>query len=98
MKKYLAILALALAGCSSGNLDYTKEGAAQRWREVGFEVTGYQGFQWGSGGFGTPYGGAKVWHELRKIPDNGITYSGYLVRWGDELQVYGPIARDAIKP
>lgn len=90
--------ALTLAGCSPSNLDYVKDRSAERWSELGFKVVAYQGPQWGKLGFGTPYGGAKVWHELRALPDNGITYSGYLQRWGDDLEAYGPEARDAIKP
>ena len=99
MRKLFVIIATGiLSGCSNGNLEYVKENAVDRWKEVGFEIVGYQGHQWGLGGMGSQYGGAKVWYELRKIPDNGITYSGYLVRWGDNLEVYGPTARDAIKP
>lgn len=94
----VAVVVAMLSGCSASNLDYVKEQATERWSELGFEVVGYQGHQWGGLGFGTPYGGAKVWHELRTVPDNGITYSGYLSRWGDHLEAYGPFARDAIKP
>ena len=97
-KLFVIIVTGILSGCSNGNLEYVKENAADRWKEVGFEVVGYQGHRWGLGGMGSQYGGARVWHELRKIPDNGITYSGSLVRWGDNLEVYGPTARDAIKP
>jgi hypothetical protein len=98
MRKTIAALAVALTGCSPGNLEYVKERGPDRWPEVGFEVVGYSGYQWGPLGFGTPYGGACVWWELRKIPDNGITYSGCLKRWGDTLEVYGTRARDAIQP
>jgi hypothetical protein len=99
MKTIAAILlACCAAGCSNSNLEYVKERGPARWKEVGFEPVGYQGHQWGKLGFGTSYGGARVWWELRKVPDNGITYSGFLVRWGDSLEVYGPTARDAIQP
>jgi hypothetical protein len=94
----IAVAAVVLAGCSASNLDYVKPKAEERWKELGFQVVGYQGHQWGGLGLGTAYGGAKVWHELRTIPDNGITYSGYLMRWGDDLEAYGPFARDALKP
>jgi hypothetical protein len=96
----LAVFLLLVASCfgSPGNRDYVKERGPERWKQVGFQVVGYQGHQWGAGGYGTPYGGAKVWWELRKVPDNGITYSGYIKRWGDDLEVYGPTARDAIAP
>lgn len=91
-------LACLLSGCTASNLEHVKERGPARWKEIGFEAIGYQGHQWGKFGFGTPYGGACVWWELRKVPDNGITYSGCLQRWGDSLEVYGPTARDAIQP
>lgn len=79
---------------SSSNKDWLKERAVAKWRADGFEAIDYEGFQFGAGGFGTPYGGAKVWSKLKKIPDNGITYTGFITRWGDEVQVYGPRAID----
>lgn len=93
----LAIIALFFVSCSAKNKQYVQERADQRWGEVGFEVVGYEGHQWGFFGY-FGYGGAKVWYMLKKSPDNGITYSGYLVRWGDEIHVYGPHAKDAIRP
>ena len=86
-----------LAGCSSGNLDYVKEHGEDKFRSIGFEPTGYEGYRFGFWGLNN-YGGAEVWWRLNKIPDNGISYTGYIQRWGDELHVYGPIATDAIKP
>ena len=99
MKKVLAALAATclLVGCSSGNLDYVKEHGPDKFREIGFEPVGYAGFNWGFWGFNN-YGGAEVWWRLEKIPNNGISYTGYIIRWGDELHVYGPSATDAIKP
>ena len=95
----LAILAVLLWFIGSwGNKQWLMERAEVKWNKQGFEVVDYEGFQLGCGGWGTPYGGAKVHHRLRKVPDNGITYSGFLVRWGDEVQVYGPKAVDAIAP
>lgn len=93
----LTLIALLLIG-SPSNVSWLKERAADKWRAQGFEVVDYEGFKWGLGGYGTPYGGAEVWHRLRKVPDNGITYSGHLKRWGNEVHVYGPIAADAIQP
>lgn len=87
------------SGCGSGNLDYLKANADKRWEELGFTVVGYQGYEWGIWGiFGSRYGGAKVWYELKKNPDNGITYYGFLWRWGDEIRAYNIRARDAIRP
>ena len=95
MKKCLTILAIwLLAGCSSGNLDWVKNKAEAKWAKQGFEVIDYEGFEWGVGGFGTSYGGARVWYRLKRIPDTGILYSGYLKRWGNEIHVYGPEPTD----
>ena len=88
---FLTVLICGLVGCSPGNKEYLKERAVATWNQQGFEVVAYEGYQWGFWGF-TKYGGASVWHRLRKIPDNGLTYSGHLVRWGDEIHVYGPKA------
>jgi hypothetical protein len=97
MKVLALLLTLSLVGCGSGNKDYVEQHAAETWEAVGFEVVGYEGFEWGFWGFNS-YGGAKVWHRLNKIPNNGISYTGFLQRWGDEIHVYGPTATDAIKP
>lgn len=98
----LAVVSLLgiIAWCvgSPANKDWIIERASEKWKDQGFETVDYEGYNWGSGGYFTSYGGAQVWHRLKKIPDNGITYSGYLVRWGDELHVYGPKALDAIRP
>lgn len=83
---------------NSANLDYVLEHGERRWIEVGYEPVAYEGYQWCRSVFFSEYGGACVWWRLRNIPDNGITYTGYLKRWGDELHVYGPFAIDAIKP
>ena len=100
MKKlFLAIVVtFLLGGCVSyESLDYIKEKANQRWAQMGFEIVGYEGFQWGFT-FWPSYGGAKVWYVLKRIPDNGITYGGFLQRWGDEIHMYNIRAFDAIKP
>ena len=100
MKKLFLLVTIVflIEGCMSySNLDYVKDNAEQRWKEMGFEIVGYDGFQWGF----TPwpaYGGAKVWHVLKRIPDNGITYGGYLQRWGNEIHMCNMTAYDAIKP
>lgn len=94
----VALLLTSLGLFNSTNLDYVKARSEARWREMGYEPVAYEGWQYGSGLIFTSYGGAKVWYRLRNVPDNGITYQGYLQRWGDELHVYGPKAIDAIKP
>ena len=92
---YVAILC-GLVGCSSANLQEVKAAACDKWQSVGYECIGYEGFQWGFwGAFG--YGGAHVWHALKREKAPGIIYSGSIQKWGDELHVYGPKAIDAIK-
>lgn len=94
----LALVAvLSFAACGSANKEWLEARAVEKWRAQGFEVVDYEGFKWCLYLGGTK-GGACVWHRLRKIPDNGITYSGALHRWGDEVHVYGPSAADAIRP
>ena len=89
---------LWLAGCSRGNLQDVKDHAANRWAEMGFDVVGYDGYNWGFWGF-NDYGGAEVWYVLKKKGDvAGITYGGYLQKWGDEYHMYSLKEYDAIKP
>ena len=93
MKK-LGIVLLVIGLCvvlwmtlrNSNNLDYVKQHGPATWQSVGFEPIGYEGYQYGAG-VGT-YGGANVWWTLRRVPDNGLLYNGYLQRWGNELHVY----------
>jgi len=99
MKRFIlsivALISIVYLGCGTNNLDYVKENAKATWSSVGYDVIGYEGYSWGFQ-CGT-YGGAHVWHTLERNA-NGIIYSGYLQRWGDEIHVYGPHAVDAIKP
>ncbi len=100
MKKVILVIVVSLffSGCFyPANLDYVKDRAEQRWKEMGFEIVGYDGFQWGFVPWPS-YGGAKIWHVLKRIPDNGITYGGYLQRWGGEIHMYKIRAIDAIRP
>ena len=91
------ILCISLGSCGYANLEDVKKISPQKWEAQGFEVIDYEGFNWGFW-FGGSYGGASVWYRLRKIPDNDITYSGYIRKWGKEYHVYGPTAIDAIRP
>lgn len=94
----LASVASLLFVGSTQHKDFLKSAAADKWAAQGFEVVDYEGWQTGFGIPLTKYGGANVWHRLRKVPDNGITYSGSIKRWGDEIHVYGPQAVEAIPP
>lgn len=94
----LFVIILVFMTTGSFNREFVAEHAEAEWVAQGFEVVAYEGYQWGTGFRYTRYGGGKVWYRLKKIPDNGITYSGYIQRWGDELHVYGPNATEALKP
>jgi len=96
MKKLLIACAL-LTGCSYANLDDVKAHAPAVWKQAGFTIIGYEGFQWGWLGVG-PYGGANVWYTLKREEAPGVIYGGYLYRWGDEYHIYAVRAYDAIKP
>lgn len=98
MNRIVAVVAaIILSGCAYSNLDDVKAHAEKTWRSVGYEVVGYEGYQW-SWYVGGPYGGANVWYTLRRKEAPGIIYTGYLYRWGDEYHVYSVKAVDAIKP
>ena len=99
MRKILSVLIICLlfVGCGYANLDDVKANAEKTWADNGFEIVGYQGWEW-SMWFGGSYGGAFVWYTLHKIPDNGIIYDGALMKWGDEYHIYNLEAKDAIKP
>jgi hypothetical protein len=90
------VLTALLGGCSSANLEDTKVAACERWKAIGYKCGGYEGYQWGAW-FGGSYGGAKVWHALKREEAPGIIYTGYVQRWGDEYHIYGPTAIDALK-
>lgn len=98
MNKILLILILCLVGCGYGNLDNVKLKSNEIWQDQGFTVVAYEGYQMGAVVPFTKYGGAYVWYRLKRNPDNGILYSGYLQQWGEEIHVYGPKAIDAFNP
>jgi len=75
---------------SSSNLDFLKESCPATFKAAGWDVGGYAGYEWGFGGFGSPYGGAKVWFYMRS-PTTKLTYQGYCMRWGNETHLYGPM-------
>jgi len=85
-----------LAIGTSANLEETKEAACSKWSEVGYKCVGYEGYQFGRW-LGGGYGGAKVWHSLKRSEAPGIIYTGYIQKWGNEFHVYGPTATDAVK-
>jgi hypothetical protein len=93
----IASIALLIpASCSVANLEETKSAACGKWQEVGYKCVGYEGYTFG-GWLGGSYGGAHVWHTLKRDEAPGIIYTGYVQRWGNEFHIYGPKAVDAIK-
>lgn len=93
------LCASMLFSCANpGNVDHVKAHAEETFAAQNYKITGYQGYQWGSGLPFTTYGGACVWYQLEKVPDNGIIYEACLKRWGDEVHVYNTQAVDAIRP
>jgi len=92
----IALLCVCSAGCSSSNLDDVKAHAPDVWESIGFKIVGYEGYRWGTW-LGGNYGGAEVWYRLER-DGNGISYTGYIQKWGDEYHIYGPKATDAIRP
>ena len=96
MKKAILLISIVMGGCSFANLEDTKAAACGRWEEIGYKCVGYEGYQWGFW-LGGDYGGAFVWHSLKRDEAPGIIYTGSMQKWGNEYHVYGPRAVDALK-
>jgi hypothetical protein len=94
----IALLVIILGGCSYGNIDDIKQHAPTVWKQAGFEIVGYEGYQVWFGLPYTSYGSAQVWYLVKRIPDNGVTYHGWIQKWGKEYHIYELKALDAIKP
>ena len=87
---------MLVSGCSYGNLQETKEQAHNTFKNNGFNIIGYQGYELGFWGFNN-YGGAAVWYTLQK-KDSNIIFEASLQRWGNEYHIYNLKAIDAISP
>lgn len=101
IKTFLAALfaLFVVTSCNNpGNVDFVKNHADETFAAHGYRITGYQGYQWGSGWVFTDYGGACVWYQLETVYPNGITYEACLKRWGSEVHVYNLDAIDALRP
>lgn len=95
MKRIISLTIIAtLTGCSSANLDDVKAKACDTWKQAGYTCVGYEGYQWGFG-VGN-YGGAHVWHSLKRDANPTVIYSGYVQKWGNEYHLYNVTAVDAI--
>jgi len=82
-KLILGMILLGLTGCAR-NVSYVKSHADARWKELGYQVVSYEGYNW------SLLCGGDVWYSLKRADSPGALYSGYLCKWGDELQLYGP--------
>lgn len=89
-----SIMSSFLIGCSAQNVDAIKLESQKTIEQSGFEIIGYEGYEWT--GFGR-WGGC-VWYTMRKNPDNGITYHGCISKWDNEYHIYNLSAIDAIGP
>ena len=76
------------------NVEWVKAHAPAAANQLGFEIVGYEGYQ-----YGMIFGGG-VWYTMRRkgngIKGNGITYQAMFARWGDEVHIYNLKAIDAI--
>lgn len=91
---YIVILALAGFGTvrvGYRNLEDIKANAPAVWSRSGWEITGYEGYEW------DPILGAQVWYILKK-KDANISYHGFLTKWGEEYHIYNLTSIDAIGP
>lgn len=84
MKKILLVLVLILSSACARNVDYEKAHAGEKWKELGYTLNGYEGYQWDF------FCGGMVWHSLKRNDAPGVIYSGCICKWGDELMIYGP--------
>jgi len=87
--------ALVLSGCSAKHVPEIKANAEKTFAAAGYDVIGYEGFQYGCPGGNW---GGKVWYIVRRKGDNRVTYNACLSKWGDEYHIYNLAALDAIKP
>lgn len=74
------------------NVEETKEAAPKVWADSGYEIIGYEGYQWG------PIRGGNVWYIVRRKGNDSVTYHGYITPWFGEYHIYNLRAIDVIKP
>lgn len=87
---YGLLLTLLVSGCSNVHVPEIKEHAAQTWAKAGFEIVGYEGYEYGTLAV---YGGC-VWYIVKR---GTTTYDGCISKWGDEYHIYNLEALDAVK-
>lgn len=92
------ILFLFFGFCSNSNFDYVREHARKTLSDNGFEIIGYQGYQWGGQRFLSPvYGGSVVWYTVTHKDSPGIIYDLALQRQDEEtIGIYSIKALNAV--
>ena len=76
----IIFLLVILFGCT-WNVDYLKENGPQYFEEKGFEVLGYEGYQWS-------IWGGRTWFYLRRPEMPNVFYSHFLIKRGGEIHRY----------
>jgi hypothetical protein len=84
------LVILALGGCSKANVGDIKKHSAETWAANGFEVVGYEGYEY----TGLGRWGGCVWYVVKR---GTTTYDGCISKWEDEYHVYNLKALDALK-
>lgn len=98
MKEIIIALTIAAASifglmkAGYRNVENVKAAAPSTWAASGYDIKGYEGYEWG------PIGGGHVWYILTRKESPGITYHGFLEKWGSEYHIYNLRAMDAIGP
>lgn len=87
-------ITLYFGGCSYRHVEAIKAHAPETWRNAGFEIVGYEGYQIGA----PDVPGGRVWYVVQRIGHPGVNYNGFISKWGDEYHIYNLKAIDAIAP
>ena len=97
--KYALIIMLIAIGTTTctalsyRNINNIKANAPIVFRQAGFNIVGYEGYQ-----IGDPISGVRVWFIPNKTNNTNITYSASIEKWFNEYRIYNLKAINAIKP
>lgn len=87
MKIIVAAIAVLLSGCNAANVPDLKANAPAAIEANGFQVVGYQGYQYGI------FGGY-VWYTAKR---DGIVYEMAVMKWSGEYHLYNIKALNAVQ-
>ena len=94
----VAIMLLVVLVCTpvvcGRNIDNVKANAKVTLENAGYEIVGYEGFQWAC----SPFAGGRVWYIVKRNTDTRVLYNCYLEWWFGEYHIYSIQAIDALKP